>query len=153
MAETELIYGTGGEFRYNMDARKRVFIPARSREQLGKDLVIVRDTLDGFHHLSIYPAARWEARVNRLLAPLKTEGERDRMKFTLGLLMGTAEIDDQGRITLSKIQIDHAQIEKEVVITGAGDHATIWSEKTYAEHEAKYDPIAMLEALLNMPSE
>ena len=59
-----------------------------------------------------------------------------------------AELDDQGRVTLTKQLVDYAEILKEVVITGAGDHALIWSATVYDAMRAEGDDFAALKAIL-----
>ena len=59
-----------------------------------------------------------------------------------------AELDDQGRVTLTKQLVDYAEILKEVVITGAGDHALIWAASIYDSMRAEDDDFAALKAIL-----
>ena len=62
--------------------------------------------------------------------------------------MGNAspvEVDSQGRIVIPAKLRQDAQIEKEVVIVGAGNKAEIWSEKLWniAEEEPDYSQDAV----------
>ena len=53
-----------------------------------------------------------------------------------------------GLSTLTKQLIEHAELEKEVVITGSGDHALMWSASIYDEMNASVNDMASLKAIL-----
>ena len=50
-----------GSFNHSLDAKNRVFIPSKFRDELGKEFYITRkfDT-----YLSVYTAEEWEAYVH-----------------------------------------------------------------------------------------
>lgn len=148
MPELKNQYLLGSVNRHNMDARKRVFIPARIREVLGKDLVISNDVVRDRECLCIYSEENWNARVERLLEFCESEEERQETLHVLCNCMIPAELDEQGRVTLTKQLTDYAMLEKEVVITGAGDHAVMWASAVYEEMNAKVDEKAALKAIL-----
>ena len=148
MLDMQSKYGVGSENRHNMDTRKRVFVPARIRDLLGKDLVVSRDIVRDRPCLCIYSAAGWDARVERTLEICESEDERQEVLHVLCLCMIPAELDEQGRVTMTKQLIDHAEIEKEVVITGSGDHALMWAASVYDEMNSSYNDIASLKAIL-----
>ena len=56
-----------GSFKHSLDAKKRVFIPAKFREELGDEFYITRkfDT-----YLSIYTAEDWEVYMKYCAATL-----------------------------------------------------------------------------------
>ena len=144
----QMKYGVGSENRHNMDSRKRVFVPARIRDLLGKDLVISGDITNDRPCLCIYSAEGWDVRIKRLLSVCESEEERQTMLDVLCRRMIPAELDDQGRVTLTKQLVDYAEILKEVVITGAGDHALIWAASIYDSMRAEDDDFAALKAIL-----
>jgi MraZ protein len=144
----QMKYGVGSENRHNLDSRKRVFIPARIRDLLGKDLVISRDVSHDRPCLCIYSAEGWDARLERILADCESEAERQDMLDVLCYCMIPAELDEQGRVTLTKQLISHADIEKEVVITGSGDHALMWSAAIYDEMRSDGNDFESLKAIL-----
>ena len=144
----QMKYGVGSENRHNLDSRKRVFIPSRIRELLGRDLVISRDIMHDRPCLCIYSSEGWDSRIERILADCESEEERQDMLDVLCYCMIPAELDDQGRVTLTKQLIDHAELVKEVVITGAGDHACIWSAGIYDDMRSAGNDLASLKAIL-----
>ena len=44
-------------------------------------------------------------------------------------------LDKQGRILLPRYLKEHAEIEKDIVVIGVGDHAEIWNRRKYDEYE------------------
>ena len=148
MSELNSQYLLGSVNRHNMDARKRVFVPARIREVLGKDLVISYDVVRDRECLCIYSETNWNERVKRIIALCESEEERQETLHVLCNCMIPAELDEQGRVTLTKQLVDYAMLEKEIVITGAGDHAIMWASAVYEEMNAAIDEKAALKAIL-----
>lgn len=131
-----------GRYDFSLDTKNRIFIPAKLREQLGEQIVMVRgiDTC-----VSVYSAELWEEFCARLEALPKTETRH--VKRFLYSSAVEARIDGQGRVILPSALRDYAKIEKCVIILGVGDHAEIWSEERLLETEAQTDA-AELEAML-----
>ncbi len=130
------------EYRYSLDAKNRIFIPAKFREILGDSFVVTRKLE---RCLALYTKEKWEeyaAKINAL--PNSQVVELKRFIFPATLV---AEPDGQGRIIIPPDLKEYAQIDKNVVILGVGDHAQVWSEKLWSEQEAKRD-VGKLEQLM-----
>ncbi|USS92380.1 division/cell wall cluster transcriptional repressor MraZ [Fructobacillus americanaquae] len=132
-----------GESSHNLDSKGRLTIPVKFRNQLGESFVIVRWME---HALRAMPMSVWqnlEEQLNTL--PL---GKKEARAFKRFVLAGAkeAEFDKQGRIIVDGNLQDYAQIDKEVVVTGAGDSFEIWSKENwqaYTEDTAEnFDEIA-----------
>ncbi|CAK1221704.1 division/cell wall cluster transcriptional repressor MraZ [Fructobacillus evanidus] len=132
-----------GESSHNLDPKGRLTIPVKFRNQLGESFVIVRWME---HALRAMPMSVWqnlEEQLNDL--PL---GKKEARAFKRFVLAGAkeAEFDKQGRIIVDGNLQDYAQIDKEVVVTGAGDSFEIWSKENwqaYTEDTAEnFDEIA-----------
>ena len=124
-----------GEYRHSLDPKKRLFIPAKQREELGTSFMIVRD-LRG-PRLKVYSAEAWEA----FLAPIRQQ-ERKLSEATMRFLHRDAvlaEPDSQGRVVLTPALVAYAGITKEAVVVGCGDYAEIWAESTYDANKAEID--------------
>ena len=127
-----------GEYRHSLDPKKRLFIPAKQREELGTSFMIVRD-LRG-PRLKVYSAEAWEA----FLAPIRQQ-ERKLAEATLRFLHRDAvlaEPDSQGRVVLTPALVAYAGITKEAVVVGCGDYAEIWAAETYDAAMSEEDPLA-----------
>lgn len=122
------------EYRYSLDAKNRIFIPAKYREILGDSFIITRrlDTC-----LALYTNEEWEKYSEKIKAlPDSVAMELKRFIFPKTLL---AEPDSQGRVIIPNDLKEYAQLEKNAVIIGVGDHAEIWSESLWDEREKTKD--------------
>ena len=132
-----------GEYRHSVDAKKRIFIPAKHREELGTSFIIAKD-LRG-PRLKIFSLSGWE----EYIAPIR-KMERKTAEAILRALHKdaiSAEPDSQGRVVLSQVLMDHAHITKDAVIVGCYDCAEIWSAEEYEAETATEDIDALREEL------
>ena len=119
-----------GEYRHSLDSKKRLFIPAKLRDELGEKLYITRG-IDSC--LMVFSVDEWNALADRLLSQ-NNEFAAETKRW---LFSKTIEVspDSQGRVTLSPDLITHAELDKNAVIVGAGNQVQIWSEAAWAEQE------------------
>ena len=119
-----------GSFKHSLDAKKRVFIPAKFREELGDEFYITRkfDT-----YLSIYTAEDWEIYVDKIQQLPETVA-LEVQEFLLGIAQKCVP-DSNGRIILDDRLAEHAQIDKNIVFVGGGRQIRIWSEEIWNERE------------------
>ena len=136
----------GGEYRHSLDPKKRIFIPAKLREDLGATFVVVKDIRETC--LKLYSLAGWE----EYLEPIRKLDRklRERVMRLLNASMVQVSPDSQGRITLLKEHVDYAEIECAAVVVGCCDYAEIWAESIYDKMKAEENVpelLAELEAL------
>lgn len=112
-----------GEYRQVMDAKNRIFIPAKLREQLG-DVVYVTRNVD--FCLSVYSEEGWEAYCAKLSALPSSEGS-ELLRFVFSSALD-ARLDSQGRIILTPVLRDYAELKKDIYVIGVGDHVEIWDK-------------------------
>lgn len=110
-----------GAYEHTVDAKGRMFVPARLRTALG-DRFTVTKGLDGC--IAAYPAAEWDALEAKIRA-LPMSKARDLQRFFFAAA-ADVELDSQGRILLPAGLRRYAGIEREVVVIGAAAHAEIW---------------------------
>ena len=118
-----------GEYNHTVDAKGRLIVPSKFREQLGEDFVVTRG-LDGC--LSVYANDEWTALEEKLHAlPYTNPAAR---KLTRFLVAGaaTCEVDKQGRILLPAALREYAGIEKDAVLVGMGSRIEIWSREAWS---------------------
>lgn len=117
-----------GEYRHNLDDKKRLTIPSKYREELGDKFVVTRG-LDGC--LFVYSFAEWDKIVNKLKTlPFTKKDARTLTRFLMSAA-SICEIDKQGRINLVNSLISYAEIKKECVIIGVNDRLEIWASEKY----------------------
>ncbi len=123
-----------GSYSHSLDSKKRVFIPAKYRDDLGDEFYITR-TLG--QYLSIYTADDWAAYVDKIERLPESVAE-EIQDYILGAAQKCVP-DASGRIILEDRLIKQAGIEKNIVFVGAGRQIRIWSEEAWAEREKKRD--------------
>jgi MraZ protein len=117
----------------NLDAKGRMAMPARYREQLMQNcsghLVVTIDT--NHRCLLLYPLAEWE-QIERQIESLSSfDPMSQRVKH---LLIGHAndlELDSNGRILLPQELRLYAQLEKHVCLIGQGKKLEIWDQESW----------------------
>ena len=123
-----------GEYTYSIDDKKRLAVPAKFRQFLGKKAVITRG-LD--QCLFLYPAKEW-GNLARKLAKLPLS-QADARGFARLMLTGAMEvsIDNLGRILIPDYLKTYAFLKKKVVIAGVLNRVEIWDEKKWQGYKKK----------------
>ncbi len=123
-----------GSYTHSLDAKKRVFIPAKFREELG-DVFYVTLKCDGY--LSIYTEDDWSVYLDKI-QKLPESIAYDVQNAIIGSAQKCVP-DASGRIILEDNLMKHAKITKNVVFVGVGKQIRVWSEEVWAECEKKRD--------------
>ena len=123
-----------GSYSHSLDAKKRVFIPAKFREELGETFYITRK-FDAY--LSVYTAEGWEAYLEKI-EKLPESVAAEIQDFILGGAQ-KCTVDSSGRIIIDERLQKHARINKNVVFVGAGRQIRIWAEELWEEREQTRD--------------
>ena len=121
-------------YTHSMDAKKRIFIPSKFREDLGEEFYITRK-FDAYP--SVYTAEDWEA-YSEKIAKLPEAVAVELQDFILGAAQKCIP-DSSGRIIIDDRLLKHAKITKNVVFVGAGRQIRIWAEELWNEREQNRD--------------
>ena len=119
-----------GSHRHSLDAKKRIFIPSKFREELGDEFYITRK-LDKY--LSVYTADDWESFVEKIEKLPETDAV-EIQEFLLGAAQKCTP-DSNGRIVLSEELAEFAGIKRNIVFVGAGSQIRIWAEEIWDQRE------------------
>ena len=129
------------EYNHTLDAKGRLIIPLKFREQLGESFMISRG-LD--HCLFIYPMDEWNEFIQKLLniPQLSNPNARKLARF---FMAGSyeCEVDKQGRILISHVLLEFAGLNKDVVLAGVGSRIEIWDKAAWQEYN-DYDDVESL---------
>ena len=120
-----------GEYEHSVDAKGRLIMPAKLREEIGDKFVVTKG-LDGC--LFAYSQNEWLAFEEKLKTlPLTNKNARD---FTRFFLSGAieCEIDKQGRFLITSNLRDFANLEKDVIIIGVNTRIEIWSKEKWRSY-------------------
>ena len=109
-----------GEYEHNLDAKGRLFIPARMRDELGEVFFI---TISMDRCLCAYSGESWQTLAERVNAMPYV---KQRMVRPLFAHAAKCELDKQGRILLPQNLRDFAGLDKNVTVVGCNNHAEFW---------------------------
>jgi len=126
-----------GHYEHSLDAKHRLSIPARFRAAFSSGLVLAKDT-DAC--ISAWTPAAHESTVERALAgrnPFGREYKGLQRYFQANSF--DIELDSSGRVTLPPPLMEHAGIDKEVVVAGVGDHIEVWGRERWQEEQQVLD--------------
>ena len=118
-----------GQYTHTIDAKGRLFIPAKLRQELGDTFHV---TVGQDHCLSVYSDESWAAFMDKLKGMSYNEVKRLRGLFAYG---ADCEPDAQGRILLPAKLREYAGLDKDVVVIGSFDRVEIWNAERWAELE------------------
>lgn len=119
----------------NLDAKGRLAIPTRYREQLVElcqgEMVVTIDTEE--RCLLIYPQPAWEDIQRKVEAlPSFNVAARRVQRLLIGHATDIA-LDGSGRILLTPPLREYAELDKKTVLLGQGNKLELWSEEIWSE--------------------
>lgn len=120
-----------GEYQHMIDAKCRLIMPAKFREELGERFVITKG-LDKC--LFVYTDLEWQALHDKVkLLPVTDEAVRRFVRFFFG---GATESlpDGQGRVMLPVNLREYADIKKDIVSIGVSNRIEIWSKENWQSY-------------------
>ena len=123
-----------GEYEHSLDAKSRLIMPAKLREDIGEKFIITKG-LDGC--LFGFSKQEWENFEDKLKTlPLTNKNARDFVRFFLsGAII--EELDKQGRFLIPANLKEYANLDKEIVITGVGTRIEIWDKAKWKEYNSE----------------
>ena len=127
-----------GTYEHSIDAKGRLFIPAKLREELGVTFYLAMGVDES---LAIYPQETWNRFTEKFASLPMSQSAAMRPLFANA---SKCELDSQGRIVIPQKLRKYAGLEKDAVIIGVNDRAEIWSAETWnAREEEEMTPEKM----------
>lgn len=125
-----------GEYTHSLDPKKRLSLPSKFRNELGKKVVVTRG-LDNC--LFVYPLKEWQ-RITEKISELPL-GQADTRGFNRFFLSGAVEvdIDSVGRILVPDFLKEFAGLETKVVLAGVHSRVEIWDEVVWIEYKKRIE--------------
>ena len=128
-----------GNQQHVLDDKNRIRLPAKHREALGNQYILMPGT-GGC--IFVYPASE----EHRLIAAIEHADSFDpdmaELVRSITEFAATAEADNQGRFMIPQDLLDVCGITKNVRIVGAVSKVEIWSEERYLERRKGMDTSA-----------
>lgn len=124
-----------GSHAINLDAKGRLAIPARVREELIQVCAgrIVLTVADADRCLRLYPQPVWE----ELRPTIEALPNMNRAALRLQrMVLGNAaqlELDSAGRILIPPPLRQYARLEKKLMLIGQGKKLELWSEESWID--------------------
>jgi MraZ protein len=122
-----------GEFRHTIDAKGRLIVPARMREEIENDSVVLVASPEGC--IDLWSGERWADYEAKLLDQRRSNPGARTVIRRIASSAHPDRIDRQGRMTIPPHLRRHAGIEREVLVIGSFDHAEIWSPVRWSEDQ------------------
>ena len=116
-----------GIYQHSIDAKGRLFIPARLREELGE---IFHVTLSMEKCLSAYSEESWSVFKEKVSVMPKAKQIKMRPLFSHA---AKCELDSQGRILLPQPLREFAGLKKNVTVVGSGECTEFWDAEEWAK--------------------
>ena len=131
-----------GEYQHTIDAKNRVIVPAKFREDLGS-LFYITKGLDGC--LFVLSRKGWEQLQAKIDAmPLSKSRGLQRFFFAGA---AEAEPDKQGRILIPQNLREYAELEKDVTFIGTSTRAEIWSTEKWNRMNEELTEASIVEVM------
>lgn len=125
-----------GEYTYSIDEKKRLAIPTKFRQALGKKAVVTRG-LD--QCLFLYSFQEWKILADKLSKlPLAQADARGFGRLMLAGAMET-DLDKLGRILVPDYLKDYASLGKKIVIAGVYNRIEIWDEQKWGTYKTRIE--------------
>ena len=135
-----------GEYNHSVDAKGRLILPSRFREEMGGKCVVSKG-YDGC--LNIYTVEEWERFVESLknLSPHNSAARRVLRIFSSGAT--PCELDKQGRIVIPpnlREYGDMTEEKTEVVVVGGFEKIEVWTVDRWKQYNEGEDAMTLEEA-------
>jgi MraZ protein len=120
-----------GRYDHTIDPKGRLFLPSKLRADLGNPVYLA---VGADHCLDIYPQEAWDNLAAKVAALPSSQAAMMDVFFANA---SRCEPDSQWRILIPQTLRDYAELEEDVVVTGNGPKARIWSRARWEAKEAK----------------
>lgn len=120
-----------GEYQHTLDAKGRVSLPARFRNQLTGSVTVAKG-LD--NSLYVFAPEDYDRFMSDLLA--KSDFNPKVREVRRFFASGAAEVDldSAGRVSLTPKLREWAGLSKEVVVIGSGDRIELWDAEAWERY-------------------
>ena len=119
-----------GEYQHNLDAKGRLFIPAKLRDELGNVFYV---TLSMDPCLTAYSAESWQAFSDKVR---EMPYVRQRKMRPLFACAARCELDSQGRVLIPQNLRERVGLSKSVTVVGCNSYAEFWDSEIWNEINA-----------------
>ena len=129
-----------GSFDHMLDAKGRVFIPAKWRETLGETLIVTIG-LDTKEEACLYGMSipEWERFSDKLSSLPVSDASGQSIRRRLYSMAAACEVDKQGRILIPAQLRELTKLVKDATLIGVGERIEFWNPGMLAAYNARTD--------------
>jgi len=124
-----------GTFDHTLDAKNRLTVPARYRDALAPGAVLAMP-IDQTPCVCVWRAEEYETYTQEALADLPplSKARNDLARFLYG---NSAEVrpDAANRVMIPGFLAEHASLDKDVLVVGAGSWLELWNTESWKGHQ------------------
>lgn len=122
-----------GEYNNTLDEKGRISFPAKLRQELNENTLIVTQALD--HCLWLFTQEEWNKLSTKLMESASPFDSNNRL--VLRRLIAPAqevEFDKSGRLSIPQSLREYAGLNKDCVILGIDKYIELWDAQTYEKY-------------------
>lgn len=123
------------EYECKLDAKGRLVLPAKIKANLpeasGNQLFVMKG-MDS--NLVLYPQLEFEKVQEEFTSLSDYDSSQRKLKRDFFRRVNQVDLDSTGRFLIPRSWIDHAQLEKNVIVLGVGSTIEIWNPELYKDY-------------------
>jgi len=125
-----------GEYRYALDEKARLMVPAPIRKEIAGNKLWATRGIE--RCLMLFPPDAWDEFSKKLAEQLPQLQARGRMiRRRLLAPAKEVEIDRTGRIVVPSSLRTYAGLDKDCIVLGIDTYLEVWDEETYRDYESE----------------
>ena len=122
-----------GEYRYSLDEKGRMMIPAKIRTEIAGNVLVMTRGID--RCLWLFPPEEWTSISEKLLGSFSIFQKKARLIHRRIIAPAQeTEIDRTGRITIPQTLRENADLKKDCIIIGMLKRLEVWDEEVYRSY-------------------
>lgn len=125
-----------GRYEHTIDAKNRVFIPAKYKDALGNNFKITYNKLIN-QCILVYSEEEWQEMQKKV----KSLPSVQYQYFIREICSNTVDVqlDSQGRIVIPQYLKEKVGLTKNALFLGVGNHAEIWAPDVLEQKNSEVD--------------
>ena len=134
-----MVAGLYGKFEHTMDDKGRVSLPAKFRKELPERVIVVPGMRGELNVFSEEDFKAWEQSLYAADGGFcQTNEMHSRTASFLHAHACNVDIDSAGRINVIPDLRKLAQLDKQIYVTGDGDHVSLWNKDVWESYKADF---------------
>ena len=126
-----------GTFEHNMDAKNRVFVPAKFREELGESFYYKLYSSEKYPSIQLYSKEEFKRQFEDPVSGISNLAKKRNLLAQIYLGTDDATVDNQGRISIGSAIAKKAGLEKRCIFVGFGSFVEVMSPEAYDNYLEK----------------